>query len=95
MAGDGDLDLDALRDHLAASRRRGLPFEWAWLNACAALVPDEPPNPGAAAVLSATREVWRACYERRPPPPAERTVAALSAVFYEQPVEPYVDRLLG
>jgi hypothetical protein len=27
MAGDGDLDLGALREHLAASRRRGEPFE--------------------------------------------------------------------
>jgi hypothetical protein len=40
MAEPGDLDLGALREHLAASRRRGLPFEWAWRDACAALIPE-------------------------------------------------------
>jgi hypothetical protein len=56
MAEPGDLDLAALRGHLAASRRRGEPFEQAWADACAALLVE--PDQTSGRVLSSTREAW-------------------------------------
>jgi hypothetical protein len=53
MAEPGDLDLEALRERLAASRRRGKPFDWAWRDACAALLPSDEPDQ-----MSGPRSCW-------------------------------------
>lgn len=79
MGGRGDLDPVALREHLTASRRRGLPFERAWRDACAALMPE--PDATAGLVLSTTRAAWAAAYERRPAQREHRAAGHLGEVL--------------
>jgi hypothetical protein len=84
------------RLRLADCRRRGLSFEEAWEYALPKAWPGADSEVlGTRGILEAQREVWRACYERRPVRREERGMAGLAAEFYAHVDEGDADRLLG
>lgn len=68
------LALEGVRQHLAARRRAGDPFDRAWAGALAAVPP--PDLEIWAAALAETEDAWRAAYDRLPAAPAERALRA-------------------
>src|SRR4051794_40063276 len=84
MAEPGDLDFDALREHLAASRRRGQAFDHAWQDAGAGVVVEAGAGAGGGA-LSSTRWAGGAAYERRPPQRQHGVLDALGRTLHYEP----------